>query len=342
SYSVCGIYEKNVVYNDIITVKEPMNDIKTVLRKNSVASVEDCKIIGKKAIVKGEIKTDFIYIDNLGGLQKLRAILPYSYVIDINEQEGEDLSYFATGDVYSTEIIPNIDDSETFSSYAIKCKLNIYLKICKKNEAEIITDLYSTKFSEQIESDLIKITDYYGISSENILVKKDIDLNENLTEIYDVWFNGEIGSEEIIDGSLDAKGEIHLECICKQSDGTPYLYTQTIEFEYSENREYGTNYDFDYQFIPTDCKFAVKNKKLSVECVGMLTITAKSEMKINAVTDVSFEETETTDNSQIIVYYPDQNEDLWEIAKHFKSDSDNISVDNNADGLQSRALIIQR
>ena len=46
--------------------------------------------------------------------------------------------------------------------------------------------------------------------------------------------------------------------------------------------------------------------------------------------------------SQIIVYYPDENEDLWEIAKRFKADSDDIATSSDVDQINTSALIIQR
>ncbi len=341
-FSEYNLYEKNEVYNDIVGLNKPKNDVKTVLRKNTVAFVGDCKIISKKALIKGEIKNDFIYIDVQNNIQKLRTILPFSYVVDINEEETDDIKYFTRCDILSTEITPNIDDDNTFSSYSIKIKLNLYLSICGKTNAILISDLYSTVYDTETEKENIEIITSKDFYKENITIKKDFELPQDVTNIYDAWFS--VDSIKCVDAQdgIKALGSINLKYLYSTKDEVYSIAEEKTEFEYNNGDANTTNIDCNAIFVPLECEFSIKGNKLSVKFEGEIIINNCFKQTVSVVTNSNVLEKNENNQSQIIVYYPEENEDLWEIAKRFKADYDEIATNGDDDRSNASSLIIQR
>ena len=117
---------------------------------------------------------------------------------------------------------------------------------------------------------------------------------------------------------------------------------EKTEFEYNNGDANATNTDCNAIFVPHECEFSIKGNKLSVKFEGEIIINNCIKQTVSVVTNSNVLEKNENNQSQIIVYYPEENEDLWEIAKRFKADYDEIATNGDDDRSNASSLIIQR
>ena len=84
------IGEKNIVISEDAEVAAAAGNIRCIIRGEAVSNVTECKVVGDKAIIKGELNVFMLYSSgNSGDICKLETSIPFSQIIDVTSVDCE-------------------------------------------------------------------------------------------------------------------------------------------------------------------------------------------------------------------------------------------------------------
>lgn len=320
---------------DVGTSKPPIIDI---IRNDATISSIDKKIIADKLILKGEICINMLYTclkDNIDNIEGMQFTLPFSQIIDLKGIDDRFNCDIKT-DIVSCEIIPCSDGDG--NSKLAECIINMLINCSayKTSTAEFVVDEYSTSYTTNSEkADITLEASPYHIDTVCVL-KNTINAPENELEcIYDAWCTLKNISviSDINENSLCINGTIIYMVLAKNTDGSPVLlekedsFTESVPAEnLSELSKAAVN------IIPMSCSYTLSSDNI-IELKAELRITGhiKNFVIINSITDITVNEDEPIDKNNkyaLKIYYTDENEDLWEIAKKYGTSISAIIEEN--------------
>ncbi len=309
--------------------------IRAVILADAVNINIDRKIIANKLITKGEAKVNFLYNGD-DSPETMEFTVPYSQVIDI---DGLDDSYDCdvSAKIVCCEVTPhNNDDGEMRT---VNCKLLICVKCrayCTKNIL-VVADAYSTKnecectcSQLEVETEPVKYSDTTVVKSE---VKSE---NGNLSKIYDV--RGYVRSCTVScdkdEGKLRVTGTVSTCVTACSDDGKPFVMDNEAGFEHI--------FDVGEDNIRIrDCCAEVlsvsyslpDSERIEIKTEVKISICASKMCNRRVVTDITVDP-DTIKESEgyaLKIYFADEGEDLWNIAKKYSTSVDAIIEENELD-----------
>lgn len=326
-----GFNEKSSIIEENLPLLNGSPEIKYIFRQQAKAFVNEAKIVGDKAVVKGNIKVDIIYCDINDCPVKFPSVIPFSQIIDLNN-EGEDCTVSAKANIALLDIHPYTDGDGITNSFNVAIKLIISIKSYCDSDIPIIEDAYSTKYNTDITTKKLNVKKRVDIKTEKILVKKNLEFSgRNIKNVIDLWSESEIKSFKTENKSLNINGTLNVSILVLEEDNSPNLLEKSFDYEYScaLNSE-----EENLQINPSVSVFnnsytIVSGDSIEVQAELVLSADLYKETAVSYITDIELNEKTKIEGEQIVAYFMDENEDLWSVAKKFKTSVELIKKENN-------------
>lgn len=316
-----------LVVSDKFDVGVSKPEIIDIIRNDAIVSCTDKKIIADKVIIKGEIYVNMLYtclIENSDNIEAMQFTIPFSHIIDI---EGIDDRFdcIINADVISCEIIPYSDGNG--NSKIADCNVGIMLRCSayKTFTAEFVVDEYSTVY--ETNSEITDITlEAFPYYIDNIYsLKYAITSSDGEIEcIYDTWctLKNISASPDIEKKSIQLNGTITYMVLTKSTDGKIILSETEDYFTYYIPSDNLTECSKAYiNLTPVSCSYTLSSDN-TIEIKTELRATGciKNYTLIKCITDITVNEDEIISKNNdyaLKIYYTNEKEDLWEIAKKY-------------------------
>ena len=329
---------KQIVISDKYDIGMSKPAIIDIIRNDAIISSIDKKIIADKLILKGEICINMLYTclkDNTDNIESLQFTLPFSQIIEL---EGIDDRFDCSvnANIISCEIIPCSDGDG--NSKLAECIINIHISCSahKTSTTEFVVDEYSTHYETNSERHDFTLESSPFCIDNTCVLKNIINSSDNELEcIYDAWCtlkNISVIPDET-EKSLQINGTIIYMILAKAKDGTPVLLDKEDGFTLSVSAENLSELSkANINIIPVSCSYTLSSDN-TVELKAELRITGyvKNYVMINSITEITVNEDELINpncNYALKIYYTDENEDLWEIAKKYGTSVSAIIEEN--------------
>ena len=332
---------KRLSASKTVTLLEDMDmgaskpDIDCTIRSEATVTEEDYKIVPNKMIVKGQTNISMLYScsnDGDNGLECMQFEVPFSQIVDVDGLTDDyDCNIDIT--VISCEITPKTNSENK----SITCEIALSLKCSCVRYAnmEIITDAYSTKYpckyeiaDARIDKKPLKICEMHP---EKVTLQYS---EGDIMCVYDCWAN-----VTQIACRYDSEKEKYLfsgNCNCvvmaKNETGGPiYLETDTPFEHYIDIPAADGGYITPKASINA-CSYNLTSTnsievKVELCLCGLVYETSTATIISNIEVDESEEKQHDT-NYALKLYYAHENEQVWEIAKHYSTSVDAIMEEN--------------
>lgn len=334
---------------DLGLSKPPIGNI---LRSDAVVASSDKKVIANKLIAKGEVYINMLYSclkDGADSVEAMQFTLPFSQIIDL---DGIDERYSCTvqAEVVSCDIEPRADGDG--NSKVAECNLGILITCSayRTANADLAVDEYSTAYkTDSLKSDVRIELPPQPVNSTAV-VKGTLDYGEGGIDcIYDVWcsVSGVTARPDTENKQLVISGNADYTVMAKNADGEPVVLEKEEPFTASIPAENLTEMSVaDIRLVPVSCSYNLASDS-GVEAKAELRITGEigSSMTVSGITDISVNEDEPVNknsNYAIKLYFTDENEDLWEIAKKYGTSVSAIMEENEIedDMISGKGMIL--
>lgn len=323
----------------------------SIARSDANAMVLDHKIITNKLITKGEANINMLYTcekDNADSLEAMQFNIPFSQIIDI---DGINDNYEAIikVNVISCEIIPGGSNGDSTEA---ECEIVLMIDCVasRYDNVEIVTDAYSTAHPCKFNVVDAKIEKKPMPIDENQTARATIEYREgDITSVYDAWskitnLNSRMDSNS---QSIVMTGNCNFYVVASNENGSPIYLESDLPFEYIMKAN-GMNSD----------SYA-EPKAMVISCSYNLTSTnsveVKAEIKIGgylyeASNEKLISDIEVDDSTQkerdggyaLKLYFAEEGEDIWEIAKKYSTSIKSIMEENEltSDSVSKKGMLL--
>lgn len=175
----------------------------------------------------------------------------------------------------------------------------------------------------------------------------------DMTDVVASSASGSLSSCEVADGRLVLHGRANVTLCGMTASGTLDSCSFSFPFAYSFPQTLPDAGDdgqlrFDACLSVCSCRCAIENGEVRCDLEIAATAAVFAREKIPAVTALDVDEASesTRDKSEYILYYPEPEESLWSICKHFLVSPDDLCAANGLESADAprkkRALVIPR
>ena len=314
--------------------------IMSVVRSEAVIASYEQKVLPNKVIVKGEAIINMLYTcqkENMDTLEVMQFNVMFSQIVDV-DGVNDKYDIICDIDVTSCEIIPrgNINDSRE-----VECELilEISVKASKFDNMDIVVDAFSTVNPVKLDVIDAKLEKKAKEISETKYVKANLEYKEGeIVHVYSAWANvtNVLSRLDIENGALNFSGNCNFVMIGKNENNKPIYLESDQPFEivvkidnlspesYAQVKATVTN--TSYNLTSTN---AVE-VKADIKLAGYLQDADNEKLVYNIEVDESVKK--ERDNSMALkLYFADEGEDVWEIAKKYSTSIIAITEENELD-----------
>ena len=298
--------------------------MKRFLMAKTEATITDTKFINNKIIIKGElvIRTTYLSSEHIADIKILSQSIPFSQIIDIPGVE-ENSGCMISADICSCYVKPirNINDEIT----RLECEvyINVQCLAYRSEGLNLIEDAFCIDRDLSVAARQLhfiqKLRDIGGEST----VTETIDFGMNAAErVVDVCAAAAVGSCRVADDEIQIIGKVAVQSLFIGRDGAlagvdgqiPFTITEQTDarhndrFAFCDVKVVGISYTLE-----SDTKMEVRIK---LAYSGLLL----SSGGVPVLTDAKLSETPRVSSGktpELLIYYPDKAEQVWDIAKRY-------------------------
>lgn len=315
-----GCVQKQFLLNGDIELGSASGSLQHIVRYDTQADIDECKIIANKAIIKGNVMLSVLYgSDN--GYEHISQNVPFNQIIEMFGVDDE-CNVDVNMDVSTCDIKPITGADGACKTLSTSMKLNLMLNGLKMGSATALIDAYSTDYHISKEHLNFKTSCENARIHETVVVKDTAKLPDNSTQILNMWCGAPNVTYVIEDDVVLIKGNVTVCMIVKTDDGMCSFLETKLNIDQQYNAQ-GADSIRDSKLHVRNCSYTLTgddSAEIKVEMILQATLTSSTECKI--INQLEIDEKDKKDSNQpaLTVYFASAGEDLWDIAMRYNTD----------------------
>jgi LysM repeat protein len=323
----------NIIQNksSIIASREdviiPNNDFYEILNiKYDIINTE-FKESYNKIMVKGDIKLEILYlVDNQDTeIKNMFLEIPFSGMIELDNIS--DLSKFEIlYDVKELNLRPNIDGST--KTMSVDYQINVDVLMYEINNVEYIDDFYSQTKELEYANRTVEVLRNKDKINKTFEVKETI--NDILSEKYNILdSNVDLAYITIkqLDNNIYIEGNAKV-MILIQDTSTLEVKNKVVDILINEKIESDSN-NIDVKLKLEKISLNHMNNDIEIRLKILVDISNSDILRLNIISEVEEKNIMNNALNSINIYIVKEKDNLWSIAKKYKTSVDKILITNN-------------
>lgn len=334
SSSPIAVAQKYQVVTDNLCLPDSAPEIRNIVRSNVSATVSETKPIGKKAVVKGDVLIDIMYMStDKSGCQCVKFSLPYAQIIDV-DNINENCTVSVQSEVAAANIRPKTNINGEIRNISAEVKVCLTLTAFCNMQIPFIEDAFCKNRDTSLTYDSIEFKKVEKTLNEDVTVTKVIEVpNDDLKFVVDAFSNvGDIRAN-CENGHVNITGSLFATVICGDSVDELYSFDRSIDFDLE------SKYDNTSEKYSAVCSGVVKqveatitNSGIQLKCIVSITCDVIGCNSKKVVTDVSVDQNVKKEKSCLIAFNAKKGTQVWDIAKKYCCSPNEIKRINNLEG----------
>lgn len=208
--------ERDFTYEDTLSFSSGHGYVKDILHICVNAQVNEAKIVGNKAAIKGVYFTDvFVCYDN-GRCETLSYELPFAQLVD---SSGDDSEGMAEASVALTGMDYKLLGDESGQTLALSLFTHLELKTLCKREVPVLCDLYSTAFSTETELQELKLLHFAEPMTRRQIWQDSLELGSSMDSILHLCAKASTVKLLRTEEGTEFRTQVHLQILYSTTDG---------------------------------------------------------------------------------------------------------------------------
>lgn len=323
--------------------------IDTVLSSDAVCITGDIRLINNKVICKGEALLHTLYLPE-GENAKPELIENSILLSQIIDLPGVDEDFACNVVLKTNDVNLDIREDSTGENKVMAIEITVIAECVadKNREVESISDIFSTCYETDATSDIVKMESLLTTINETSICKHTLDFpGDQVDCIYDVKCDYEILNVSCQAGNIKFSGNLGIEILAIDHEQIPCILERSIPCEYeldiplateTSTIQYntdiisvgysisgGNNIDLRIEIKTNGCLYMVQNCEII------------TEIKLN--TDAP---KVRNDDVALKLYFADEGEKVWDIAKRYNTSVRSIMEDNGleTEQIEKRGMVL--
>ena len=323
--TLVGVNRK-ISVSDRLSVPSGKQTIDEILKFDVAIYNRDVKIINNKVIVKGDVVVNTLYVpEEDGGITYMEHSVPFTEILDV-EGIDESLRSDVRLRVCDKSLGVAADDDNDKRVLEMSVTIDVDIRASRIDNVQAVSDCYAV--GGEIETankymEVDQISDVVSIAHTLRDIVKFADDIPRATHIYNVIAKPYVtsalveGGRIILEGTLDT----YVLYISENADSPVYTYKYELPFTISEDAA-----GSDSASSTVQARLQLEHLSFNINAAGEVEVRAfvsgKAEVGsvsgINVVCEITQSEVETAEYPSLVMCFVEKDENLWDIAKHYR------------------------
>ncbi len=325
---------RNFSMSDTVSLSVPCAFIVT---SRASAVCNEIKKISNKIMVKGDAVVEICYINanDKSCTERIRHTLPINQILEFDGME-ESFSGDVSFNVTAVDVMLKNEQDGVGSSFDIGLSIDASASMWEEKELVVINDAYAVgscinlkKQSMVFFTPLDEIHDTYIFRSDFQVSGEGVSKVMGSTcELTNITAKKE-------NDVLVASANLSLSVLIRDSSGSISNINKILDVKYERKADYE---DVDIFCLPKLNVFSLDcaekgNNGIDVRAEINVSASVFGKLYIDGVTDITESENQPVRNSNAItVYFPEESESLWSIARRYNTTVNAIAEENGLEG----------
>ena len=311
--------------------KPPMDYI---IRHSEKVRTDEWKISAGKVIAKGELEVLLEYQpQGEGERQTVQYQLPVSQMLDL-DGVGEESVCHDCFDLLGSALHPQTDADGLTRTAAGEFTLCLRCIALRQNTVLPAVDAYSTQFElQQSQKPASLLLTVEGLP-QSWELEQTVQLPEYMKKPLDFWCETSALSTSVQEDVLTVGGKLRYCMLGADADGAPVYFEQAQELlqEYRLGAD-AADYLLELSLDAENCRYELSDKN-SLQCRCRLKADGMilGIMPVSFITGIKVDETrekKRESESAMTIYYADEGESIWSIAKRYNTSISAVMEENS-------------
>lgn len=344
-----GLAQQQFSITETLETGQNRAAIQSVIRSDIRCVCTECKPIINKLMYKGELLVKLMYLSDLdsGKVETMEYNIPFSQVIDLSGSSDKSICAVRT-DIMNHSVTLRTEIGFDDPLPVLNAKLCVTAFAYEKRDTMVITDCYSTDYFIEPSYSSCSLPMLHSSIKENIIDKATVDFTEtSLSKVIDVWCEKGSAVCSRNDGKTMLSGKYNI-CILAVDTSNNVIYTERTT-DYSQALPNVPDIEKMSTYLSTECisvgfRFC-SEKRIEVRTEMLITGEIYEQFSVNAVTAAKADEEKKRrreDLSSLILYFADEGEDVWNIARDYCTSVTQVRKENDLteDILPSKRMLM--
>lgn len=334
-----GLAEKGLLIEEELEIGGGAEPIECILQYDAVSIVNEVKVMKNKVAVKGELSICVMYCSKSHSrYHTYKTTLPFSQFLDL-ENVNEDCRVEATSELSFLEIRPKKGANEC-REILLNAKLLVSARAFCEAEVPVISDAFSTKHELTLTKNEVALENLVDTVNTEYMFKECFDFLENsLNDIVNYWVDTTVNNCKYANGKITTNATITLSLLVNDSNNDVSYFEKSADFvvECAYDAKSIKDIFCHTQLSLISSSYTIlTGSRLEFRCEYKVTVQIKQKCKEPLLVELILEnKTKSKPNDcAVVLYYPDEDENLWEIAKRYNSDLSELKRINQIEDLK--------
>lgn len=318
--------------NETIEIGASQGSIGQIVRCNAIAVLDSTKLVAGKILVKGELKVKVVFLtDGECALEKIENSMPISQIIEAATTES--CSDFVTLCVPSVEVHAKTDSSGALRLIDVSAVIRADVSVYENEEIQYSTDAYSTEYETEFQRESVELKSIFEKFSDTYLCKGSVEISGSAVKsIEDIFCNGLNYTVSLSGNEMLISGKANVSFLAVNSEDELQSFDRELDFQYKRATTLGESFSASCNVMPTgiDYILSAENKldiRIETEISGLIFDASKKQI----ISDISCDEAKKKKkrSAALTIYFAQQGEEIWEIARRYNTRVDLICAENN-------------
>ncbi len=344
---LAGQHESVFAVAEELEIGYGKSPVGAVVRSDCRVNVQDYKIIAGKVVCKADLLLHVCYqpTDSEKPLEVMEYSLPLSQIIDA---DGTDENCVCDVDmlVIGCEVNPRQADDGEYRMLALDATVKALVGSHRHMEVPVASDCYSTQFDCQCKHKKLGFMRLTQLMRESVMHKATLDLPEGVKSVLDSWCEVDNLTWKCENKELKLSMRLTVSMFASMEDGEALYFEQSEEVEKicaMQNPLDDVHFDPSAEIM--SCSYnLVGTEKIDIRCEVLIKGCLYQPIGCNSIADIAIDETKakTKEQNKLYIYYADEGESIWNIAKRYNTSASAIWEENSAtdDILPGKAMLL--
>lgn len=346
--NLVGFCQQQFSVDEILELGSGKPPADSIIRSDAFAVLQDFKVTSGKLMVKGEVCVKFLYdsTDEESVPETMEFTIPFSQMLDCAGVTDDclcDVRLEITG--LEAQIKNDYSGDKTF--FDTQIRLFVSAAAYQNSEVTVVSDAYSRNYDLTIDSKQKTTDQLMELAGDTIVHQSTLSLeNGSISKVIDVWNEMSNVAAEIQNGQIVFKGKYSLCVLAMDGENKPFYFERLLDFESSKAcGSTGDALKCDAKVDVGGISFRMMGNGIEAKTELRLTAEIYNRRSIKAITAVTADETKPVkhDNSAALcIYYAEAGENLWDIARDYRTSMDVIKQENGVSGdvMENRGMLL--
>lgn len=329
-----GSNKVNYVIKENMELPTDKPSIAEILRNDVKIYGKDYKIADGQIIVKGDIGISTLYIgdDEERSLQYVENEVSFTQYVDL-EDVREESTVNVDFELQDCKIDVAEDSDGELREISADISINIYAEGINKRNIELLTDAYCPKSKIVLDKQPVTMDELYACNKSQLVIKDSMNLDDckpEVAEIFNVLCKHNVSDCKIEDGKVIIEGSVlnNILYLANNEDQPVFCYKKEIPFKHSVDMKGINNQMKPFCNLELEhCNYSMlSSNQAEIRTVIGVDTSVYNKNTLPVITKAAegvLEEKKAAMPS-ITIYFAQNGDSLWKIAKKYNTTVDDI------------------